>query len=70
MNLRKVIVELEREKNRLDEAILALERLSRSISKRRGRPRHWLRQAAASVGSGTDFNSSIADPALKKPPVS
>jgi hypothetical protein len=41
MNLRKMIVELEQEKNRLDEAILALERLSRSVAKRRGRSPRW-----------------------------
>jgi hypothetical protein len=65
MNLRKMIVELEAEKNRLDEAILALERLSRSISKRRGRPLRWLSQAAA-VSHGVDSMPQPVDPTLKK----
>ncbi len=45
MNLRKIIVELQAEKLRLDEAIIALERLSRSTSKHHGRRSRWLNQA-------------------------
>jgi hypothetical protein len=38
MNLPKMIAELRAERDRLDQAILALERLSISNAKRRGRP--------------------------------
>lgn len=38
MNLPKMIADLQAERDRLDEAILALERLSTSNAKRRGRP--------------------------------
>jgi hypothetical protein len=38
MDLLKMIAELQTEKERLDEAILALERLSTSNARRRGRP--------------------------------
>jgi hypothetical protein len=66
MNLRKMIVELQQEKNRLDEAISALERLSRSISKRHGRPPRWLSEAAA-ASDNVDFIPPAVDPALKPP---
>ena len=41
MNLQKMISELRAEKSRLDDAILALERLSITHPKRRGRPPNW-----------------------------
>ena len=41
MNLAKMIAELRAERDRLDQAILALERLSVSNSKRRSRPADW-----------------------------
>jgi hypothetical protein len=44
MNLQKMISELRAEKSRLDDAILALERLSLTNPKRRGRPPHWLKE--------------------------
>ena len=50
MNLQKMIAELQAERDRLDEAILALERLSTSHSKRRGRPPAWLKAAAGEAG--------------------
>jgi hypothetical protein len=43
MNLQKMIVELQAEKARLDDAILALERLASSNRRRRGRPPRWLK---------------------------
>jgi hypothetical protein len=42
MDLHKMITELQLEKQRLDEAILALERLVAGKSRRRGRPSRWL----------------------------
>lgn len=43
MDLQKMIVELEGERERLTQAILALERLSEGKQKKRGRPPKWLR---------------------------
>ncbi len=43
MDLHKMIAELATERDRLDEAILALERLSASKARRRGRPPSWLK---------------------------
>lgn len=44
MDLLKMIAELQTEKHRLDEAILALERLSSANSRRRGRPPRWVKE--------------------------
>jgi hypothetical protein len=46
MDLPKMIAELQRERDRLDAAILALERLSAGKAERRGRPPRWLRDEA------------------------
>jgi hypothetical protein len=43
MDLLKMIAELEAERNRLDHAIVALERLSAGKARRRGRPPSWLK---------------------------
>ncbi len=45
MDLLKMIAELQTEKQRLDEAIQALERLSLADSRRRGRPPRWAKEA-------------------------
>jgi hypothetical protein len=42
MDLQKMIAELQAERDRLDHAILALERLSRHPNAKRGRPPKWL----------------------------
>jgi hypothetical protein len=44
MDLLKMIAELQTEKERLDEAILALERLSTANTRHRGRPSRGLRE--------------------------
>jgi hypothetical protein len=52
-----MIAELRTERERLDEAILALERLSANKGKRRGRPPKWLvgvAQSGASDGDGAE----------------
>ena len=58
MDLRRMIAELKAEKTRLDEAILALERLSAGKLRRRGRPPHWvdeeLKHKAAAAGLGAE----------------
>ena len=47
-----MIAELEAERDRLDQAILALERLA--AGKRRGRPPKWLAAQAAERASNSD----------------
>ena len=64
MNLHKMIAELQAEKQRLDEAILALERLSAGKPKRRVKAARGRRdteeiaehEAAAAAGSGRHSN--------------
>lgn len=65
MNLTKILAELRREREQIDEAILSLERLAAGSGPRRGRPPAWLKahktkgrppvgkesQAAKSAGS-------------------
>ncbi len=46
MDLQKMIADLQAERNRLDEAILTLERLSASDVGRRGRLPRWLKDPA------------------------
>ena len=62
MDLHKMIVELQSERQRLDEAIEALERLSTGNLKRRGRPPRWLKDETEQNGSDG------SDPAAKKKP--
>jgi hypothetical protein len=44
MDLLRIIAELQDERDRLDEAIEALERLVSGKARRRGRPPNWLKQ--------------------------
>ena len=50
-----MISELEAEKQRLDEAILALERLSAGKASRRGRPPRWLDEESNDAPSGDNL---------------
>ena len=43
MNLNKILDELRREREQIDEAILSLERLAAGSGPRRGRPPAWLK---------------------------
>ncbi len=47
MDVTKMIAELRSQRDQLDEAILALERMIRGTGKRRGRPPKWLSEANA-----------------------
>ncbi len=51
MDLLKMIAELETERDRLDQAILALERLSAGKARRRGRPPRWLKDEIERQGT-------------------
>jgi len=55
MDLQKMIGELEAERDRLDRAILALERLSKGEPEgKRGRPPKWVRDIAEQQSSADD----------------
>jgi len=72
MNLEKILAELWDEKRRIDDAISALERISATTPKRRGRPPAWLKKlsypasttvldaAAISTEKGNDAQSKAA----------
>jgi hypothetical protein len=47
MNLTKILEELRREREQIDEAILSLERLAAGSGPRRGRPPAWLKAQKA-----------------------
>ena len=68
MDLQKMIAELQAERTRLDEAILALERLVASKgSKRRGRPPKWMRGGTGSAdGDGSGSSHEPADGTLTR----
>jgi hypothetical protein len=59
MDLLRMISELQSERQRLDEAIQALERLSAGKSRRRGRPPGWLKEQI-------DRHMATADGAMKR----
>ncbi len=54
MDLLRMIGELQAEKERLDEAIQALERLSARKLRRRGRPPRWLKSEIQAQSSETE----------------
>jgi hypothetical protein len=54
MNLHKMIAELQAERQRLDEAIQALERLSAGKTRRRGRPPNWLKERMKRQALGSE----------------
>jgi len=45
MDVTKILEELRREREQLEEAILSLERLARGRGRRRGRPPAWMVEA-------------------------
>ena len=47
MDVNKMLEDLRREREQLEEAILTLERLARGRGRRRGRPPAWLSQIEA-----------------------
>lgn len=55
-----MIAELQSERDRLDQAILALERLSAGQARRRGRPPRWLKEQI-------EKNEQEAQHKVKKP---
>ena len=47
MELENILSELRQERERIDEAILSLERLAKSRGRRRGRPPTWMAEVTA-----------------------
>ncbi len=58
MDLHKMIAELQAERQRLDEAIVALERLSEGKARRRGRPPGWLKDEIERQSPGSEKSES------------
>jgi len=58
MDLPKMISELQAERDRLTNAILALERLSAGVQHKRGRPPKWLKELEAESGEPPNGQSS------------
>ena len=60
MNLTKILEDLRREREQIDEAILSLERLAAGSGPRRGRPPAWLRDQKTRTRSSNVKESSSA----------
>lgn len=45
MDVNKILSELRQERERIEDAIISLERLAQRQGKRRGRPPAWMKQA-------------------------
>jgi hypothetical protein len=58
MDVSIIPVELRQERDRLEEAILSLERLARGRGKRRGRPPSWMAEAKKRGPAGGKKRSS------------
>ena len=52
MQLNKILEELRREREQIDEAILSLERLAAGSGPRRGRPPAWLKAGKTPHNTG------------------
>jgi hypothetical protein len=60
MNLTKILEDLRREREQIDEAILSLERLAAGSGPRRGRPPAWLKEQKNRVRTTTIKESATA----------
>ena len=52
MDVNKILAELREERERIDEAIVSLERMALGRGKRRGRPPKWFKEAEERKGRG------------------
>jgi len=67
MDIHSILAELRSEKDRLEEAILTIERLAvGSLTKRRGRPPKWLASVKAEAESSVAVKSSLAPKKRRK----
>jgi len=65
MDLHRMITELQAERQRLDDAIAALERLSSRTAARRGRPPSWLKEIQKLKAAEKQSETEI-EPALRR----
>ena len=66
MDLHRMITELQAERQRLDEAIQALERLSAGKARRRGRPPAWLKEEVQKQAPGSEKSDADSFAKTKK----
>jgi hypothetical protein len=62
MDIDKILVELRQEREHIDSAIVAFERLARSGGRRRGRPPAWMADSPAKRRSRPPGANSKATP--------
>ena len=62
MDLPRMISELQAERDRLSDAILALERLSEANQHKRGRPPKWLKSDSAALETGVNGQAAAGSP--------
>ncbi len=58
MDISKILADLRKERDQLEEAILAIERLAYGRGKRRGRPPSWMVEAKTQLSVGTRKRSN------------
>lgn len=68
MDVTKILAELRQERERIEEAILSLERLARGRGKRRGRPPAWMSAELGLGPSKTDNKRRGRPPGKNKAP--
>lgn len=66
MDLVKMIAELQAERQRIDEAIQALERLSAGKLRRRGRPPSWLKDEMQRQGANSEDDEEAPPPRSRR----
>ena len=65
MDVLKILADLRRERERIEEAILTLERLAAGAGRRRGRPPAWMSQLKPSEGKGPETKRRGRPPGSK-----
>jgi hypothetical protein len=68
MDISKMIADLREERERLDEAIVSLEKLSPTGTPRRGRPPAWSRLASVTAPRGGNGQNGSLNAAALSPP--
>jgi hypothetical protein len=66
MDLSKMIAELQAERQRIDDAIEALDRLMAGKPRRRGRPPKWLKEETPRHGPGSETAEEPPAPTKSK----
>ncbi|MEJ5368806.1 MAG: hypothetical protein WHT08_10835 [Bryobacteraceae bacterium] len=66
MDILKVIAELRQEREKIEEVLVALERLARGQGKRRGRPPAWMMALQQKKGAKKAAATAAASPTGKR----